>query len=95
MLFRTASVAVLACAAHAAAKPQPYKLAVMNVPNLGLSRRDTFGYQPEEIVCNKGGETCADACDVGYVQCPSNDATVHCYNPTVDQLCCTDGTGSE
>ena len=94
MLFRSAtSVAVLACAASAAAKPQPYKLAVMAVPGMSLSRRDTAGYQPEESNCGDGN-TCAEACGTGYAHCPSEDSLMHCFNPEVNQSCCTDGTGS-
>lgn len=94
MLFRSAtSVAILACATSAAAEPQPYKLAVMAVPGLSLSRRDTLGYQPEETVCGDGN-TCAEACGAGFSQCASHDAAIHCYNPEADQACCGDGTGS-
>ena len=94
MLFRSAtSVAILACAASAAANPQPYRLAVMPVSGLGLSRRDTLGYQPEEQDCGDGN-TCAEACGAGFAQCPSEDDAIHCFNPEAAQLCCTDGSGS-
>jgi hypothetical protein len=95
MFFRTAvSVAVLAASASATASPHPYKLAVMPLPGLSLSRRDTFGYQPEETVCGDGN-TCAEACGAGFTQCPSNDASIHCYNAEAAQNCCSDGTGSK
>jgi len=94
MLFRSAtSVAVLACAASAAAKPQPYKLAVMAVPGLSLSRRDTLGYQPDVTECGDGN-TCAEACGAGYDQCKSEDNLVHCFNPEAGQSCCNDDTGN-
>lgn len=94
MLFRSAtSVAILACAASAAAKPQPYKLAVMPMPGLSLLRRETPGYQPEETTCHDGS-TCSEACGAGYTQCASNDAAIHCFNPEAAQSCCHDGTGS-
>ena len=95
MYFRTAaSIALLACASNVAAEPKPYRLAMMPVLGMSLSRRSTNGYQPEQTVCGEG-DTCGDACGSGYTQCASNDASVHCYNPTADQLCCSDGSGSE
>lgn len=94
MLYKTAtSAAILACAASAAAKPQPYRLAVMAVPGSSLARRDTLGYQPEETVCGDGN-SCAEACGDGFEQCSSNDAQIHCFNPQAAQSCCTDGTGN-
>jgi hypothetical protein len=94
MHFRTAaSAAILACAAHASAEPQPYKLAMMPVLGLSLSRRDTNGYQPEQSVCGDGN-TCAEACGQGYEQCAALDESVHCFNPLAKQKCCQDGTGN-
>jgi hypothetical protein len=94
MLFRTAtSAAILAFAASASAKPQPYKLAVMPLSGLSLARRDTNGYIPEETVCGDGN-TCAEACGGGFTQCASNDAATHCFNPEAGQACCSDGTGN-
>ncbi|RBA17030.1 hypothetical protein FPRO05_01754 [Fusarium proliferatum] len=95
MLFRTiASVAFLACASNVAAEPQPYKLVKAPVEGLSLARRSTPGYQPDQSVCGGGGNTCADACGAGYESCPSEDESTHCFNPTVKQSCCFDGTGS-
>ncbi|KAL7789014.1 hypothetical protein V8C37DRAFT_386960 [Trichoderma ceciliae] len=99
MLFRTAtSVALLACAAHvgasAEAQPQPYRLAMMPVLGMSLVRRDTNGYQPEQTQCNDG-DTCAEACGAQYAECPSSNGKVsHCYNPSANQNCCTDGSGN-
>lgn len=89
------SVAILACAAGAAAysKGQPYRLAVMPVPGLGLSPRDTGGYKPEEQHCGEGA-TCADACGAGFDQCSAANGVAHCYNPGAGQSCCVDGSGS-
>ncbi|KAM0431903.1 hypothetical protein ACHAPT_005156 [Fusarium lateritium] len=94
MNFKTfASVVLLACAANAAADPQPYKLVKAPLDGLSLARRSTPGYQPEQSVCGDG-ETCAEACGQGYETCPSNDDSTHCYNPAVKQTCCSDGTGN-
>lgn len=94
MHFRAAaSVAILACATHVAAEAKPYKLAVMPLPGMSLMRRDTSGYQPENIECHEGN-TCAEACGDNTIQCPSNDDLVHCFNPVLKQACCYDGSGS-
>ncbi|KAI9171124.1 hypothetical protein HJFPF1_00604 [Paramyrothecium foliicola] len=94
MHFRTAaSAAILACAAHASAEPQPYKLAMMPVLGMSLSRRQTNGYQPEQSVCGDGN-TCAEACGAGYAECAAVDQSIHCYNPEAKQQCCQDGTGN-
>ncbi|KAM0563470.1 hypothetical protein ACHAPJ_001191 [Fusarium lateritium] len=95
MLFRTiASIALLACASNVAAEPQPYKLIKAPIQGLSLSRRSTPGYQPDQSVCARDGDTCADACGAGYESCPSEDNSTHCFNPTVKQTCCFDGTGN-
>ncbi|KAF4338073.1 hypothetical protein FBEOM_8035 [Fusarium beomiforme] len=95
MLFRIiASVALLACASNVAAEPQPYKLVKAPVLGLSLSRRSTPGYQPDQSVCGGGGDTCAEACGAGYESCPSEDDSTHCFNPTMKQTCCFDGTGN-
>jgi hypothetical protein len=94
MLFRAVtSVAFMAAAANAAVAPKPYKLAKMSVPGLSLMARDTNGYMPDEATCSEG-DTCEAACGAGYDQCPSNDAQTHCFNPTANQSCCSDGTGN-
>ncbi|KAF4972638.1 hypothetical protein FSARC_786 [Fusarium sarcochroum] len=95
MLFRTiASIALLAFASNVAAEPQPYKLVKAPIQGLSLSRRSTPGYQPDQSVCAGDGGTCADACGAGYESCPSEDDSTHCFNPTVKQTCCFDGTGN-
>ncbi|KAF4455345.1 prp 4 c protein [Fusarium austroafricanum] len=95
MLFRTiASIAFLACASNAAAEPQPYLLIKAPVQGLSLARRTTPGYQPDQSICGGGGNTCAEACGAGYEACPSEDKSTHCFNPTVKQTCCFDGTGN-
>ncbi|KAJ6444571.1 prp 4 CRoW domain-containing protein [Purpureocillium lavendulum] len=92
-----ASVTVLAASiAGAAASPQkgqPYRLAVMNVADQSLQRRDTIGYVPETTKCGTGN-TCAEACGAGFAQCPSGDNVAHCFNPTVGDSCCTDNSGN-
>ncbi|KAF4977587.1 hypothetical protein FZEAL_5901 [Fusarium zealandicum] len=94
MHFRTiASIALWACAANAAVELQPYKLTKATVLGVSLSRRASPGYQPEQSVCGDGS-TCAEACGKGYETCPSNDDSTHCFNPTVKQTCCSDGSGN-
>jgi hypothetical protein len=94
MHFRAAaSVAIMACAAHVAAEPRPYKLAMMPIPGMALLRRDTNGYIPEQTTCSNG-QSCVDACGADYTQCPSTDSNTHCFNPAAGQACCGDGTGS-
>ena len=51
------------------------------------------GYYPTTHLCGQG-ETCAEACGPTQVQCPS-DAGLYCYDPTVGDHCCPDGTGSK
>lgn len=94
MLFNTlATSALLLAAAHASAEPAPYKLGKMSMNNaFGLLKRQA-GYQPSQTYCGPG-ETCADSCGAGYVQCPSTDGDMHCFDPDVKQTCCPDGTGS-
>lgn len=94
MLFRTAtSVALLACAASVSAEPKPYRLAMMPVLGQSLARRSTNGYQPELSQCHDG-DTCAEACGSEYTECASSGSETHCYNPSVKQSCCADGSGS-
>ncbi|KAK4081788.1 uncharacterized protein Triagg1_2529 [Trichoderma aggressivum f. europaeum] len=94
MLFRTAtSVALLACAASVSAEPKPYRLAMMPVLGQSLARRSTNGYQPELSQCHDG-DTCAEACGSEYTECASSGKETHCYNPSVKQSCCADGSGN-
>jgi hypothetical protein len=51
------------------------------------------GYYPTTHLCGEG-ETCAEACGATYVQCPSTSGT-YCYDPTVGDHCCRDGSGSQ
>lgn len=98
----TTSVAVLAFAASSvsAANLAPYKPAVerrlvfMPLPGQSLARRDTSGYQPEEIKCDKGGDTCATACAEGFTQCDATDKAIHCFNPNAGQICCPGSNGN-
>ncbi|KAF2466904.1 uncharacterized protein BDR25DRAFT_236045 [Lindgomyces ingoldianus] len=50
------------------------------------------GYYPTTHFCGRG-DTCAEACGATYVQCPS-DAGIYCYDPTIGEHCCPDGTGN-
>lgn len=100
MLVKSFSaLAVVAFAAHAnASEAMPYKpLMKMSVHQMfGLGRRqdDTSGYQPTQSVCGTGN-TCAEACGAGYETCSSSDEMVHCFNPTAQQTCCPDASGSK
>lgn len=51
------------------------------------------GYYPSTHQCGEGA-TCAEACGVGQEQCPSTSGIV-CFDPTIGDTCCPDGTGSE
>lgn|SRR4051812_19253585 len=92
-----AAVAALAFAANVAAEPMPYRPTMMKTSTralFGIARREEQpGYQPEEAVCNEGN-TCEEACGAGYQTCSSSDSQVHCFNPTVGELCCPDKSGS-
>lgn len=92
-----AAFAALAFAANVAAEPMPYKSTMMKTSTralFGLARREEQpGYQPEEAACNEGN-TCEEACGAGYQTCSSGDSQVHCFNPTVGEICCPDKSGN-
>ncbi|KAH8794526.1 hypothetical protein F5882DRAFT_449245 [Hyaloscypha sp. PMI_1271] len=94
MLFSTFAISsVFVASAVAAAEPAPYKLGKMSMNQaFGLMRRQA-GYQPTQTFCGPG-EDCAASCGAGYSECASSDGDLHCYNPTVQQTCCPDGTGN-
>ncbi|KAE8449271.1 hypothetical protein EG329_008438 [Mollisiaceae sp. DMI_Dod_QoI] len=94
MLLHTFVVSsVLVAAAHAVAEPAPYKLGSMSLNNaFGLLRRQA-GYQPTQTYCGPGDD-CASSCGDGYVQCPSSDGDLHCFDPAIQQTCCPDGSGN-
>ncbi|KAF2183408.1 hypothetical protein K469DRAFT_635392 [Zopfia rhizophila CBS 207.26] len=50
------------------------------------------GYYPTTHLCGKG-DTCAEACGPTQVQCPS-ESGLYCYDPTIGDHCCPDGTGN-
>jgi len=97
MLIRNiAAWAALSLAAGAVAEPRPYKPS-----NMKMSTRDLFaiarraeapGYRPETAQCNDGS-TCAEACGAGYETCASTDNAIHCFNPTVGEVCCPNQKG--
>ncbi|KAK7447504.1 hypothetical protein CaCOL14_008576 [Colletotrichum acutatum] len=91
-----ASVAFVAFAAQAFAQQQTkiFKRSITAGRDLGLMRRADDGYQPADEVCNKGGNTCAEACGTGYEQCKSTDQAVHCFNPAAGETCCSTTTGN-
>ncbi|KXX74783.1 hypothetical protein MMYC01_208707 [Madurella mycetomatis] len=97
MLARSiTALAALALAATVATEPMPYKPQAMKMSVrelFGVVRReDTSGYQPEQTTCNEGN-TCAEACGAGYETCSSSDDQVHCFNPTVGEICCPNRSG--
>lgn len=97
MLARSiTALAALALAATVAAEPMPYKSQAMKMSVrelFGVVRReDTPGYQPEQAACNEGN-TCAEACGAGYETCSSSDNQIHCFNPTVGEICCPNKSG--
>lgn len=99
MLVKSFSaLAALAFAAHVVAEPMPYKPKLMKTSVRELfgvvRRQDSPGYQPTAAVCGTGN-TCAEACGAGYETCASSDEQVHCFNPTANELCCPDQSGSK
>jgi hypothetical protein len=94
MLFNTLAVSsVLVASALAVAEPAPYQLGKMSLNTaFGLMKRQA-GYQPTQTYCGPGTD-CASSCGAGYVQCASSDGDLHCYDPTIQQTCCPDGTGN-
>jgi len=50
------------------------------------------GYYPTTHTCGQG-TTCAEACGVGQITCPSTSG-LYCYDPTIGDTCCPDGTGN-
>jgi hypothetical protein len=94
MFFNTMAVAsVFVASALAAAEPAPYMIGKMSLNTaFGLMKRQA-GYQPTQTYCGPGAD-CASSCGAGYVQCPSSDGDLHCYDPTIQQTCCPDGTGN-
>jgi hypothetical protein len=95
MLFGAlAASSLLVAVAVAAPEPAPYRIGSMSVnPAFGLAKRQA-GYQPTETYCNPG-TTCAESCGADYVQCNSSDGQLHCYDPSIHDTCCPDGTGSK
>ncbi|WQF83552.1 hypothetical protein CDEST_08566 [Colletotrichum destructivum] len=90
-----ASLAFAAFAAQAfAQQTKVFKRSITTGRDLGFMRRADGGYQPEDEVCNKGGNTCSEACGGGYQQCKSTDQAVHCYDPTAGETCCSTTTGN-
>ena len=101
MYFSTSTVlAVLAAASQAVAEPAPYKAQnagrmLMSVRDIFAVRRDgAFSYSPSQSYCGLG-ESCAVACGAGYQTCSSTDDAIHCYDPSNQQVCCPDGSGSK
>lgn len=78
-----------------AAEPTPYKLgSISKNPNLGLARRQDAGYSPTQTYCGPGTD-CASSCGATYITCASTDDALHCYDPSINESCCPDGTGSK
>jgi len=78
---------------YGAAEPAPYMIGSMSInPAFGLAKRQA-GYQPTQTYCGPGAD-CATSCGQGYIQCASNDNSLHCFDPAINETCCPDGTGS-
>lgn len=95
MLFSAvAASSLLVAVAMAAPEPAPYRIGSKSV-NLafGLAKRQA-GYQPTQTQCGPG-TTCPESCGADYVTCASTDGALHCYDPTIQDSCCPDGTGSK
>ena len=98
MLFNILTVSTLVATAFAeadpAAFPAPYKLGKMSFNQaLGLMVRQSQGYQPTQTQCGPGTD-CPSSCGEDYVQCASNDGDLHCYEPSLGESCCSDGSGN-
>jgi hypothetical protein len=79
---------------YGTAKPAPYMIGSMSMnPAFGLAKRQA-GYQPNQTYCGPGAD-CAASCGQGYIQCASNDNSLHCFDPVINETCCPDGTGSK
>ena len=52
------------------------------------------GYYPTTHTCGQGA-TCEEACGAGQITCPSTSSTMYCYDPTIGDTCCPDGSGSQ
>ncbi|KAG4411485.1 hypothetical protein IFR04_015390 [Cadophora malorum] len=77
-----------------AAEPAPYKLgSISKNPSLGLGRRQDAGYSPTQTYCGPGTD-CASSCGATYITCASTDDALHCYDPSINESCCPDGTGN-
>jgi hypothetical protein len=91
-----AAIAALSFAASVAAEPVPYKPTMMKTSARSLfavARRDENpGYQPAQAMCN-AGNTCSEACGGGYETCASSDNEIHCFNPTIGEVCCPSQSG--
>jgi len=98
MLFKSSAVvALLAIASHAVAEEEkmPYK-PIMKMSlhqGFGLNGRQASGYLPTQTLCNNG-TTCEDACGPAFTECASTDGQTHCFEPSLNQQCCTDGSGN-
>ncbi|KAI1423309.1 hypothetical protein F5Y12DRAFT_758340 [Xylaria sp. FL1777] len=81
---------ILAEPSHGPNQPLLARMSTRNI--IGLHRRDIEGYAPMEQLCG-AGDTCAEACGKGFMQCKSKDALTHCYNSSAKQACCPNGGG--
>src|SRR5947207_4753840 len=94
MRFYALAIVSLALApALSLAEPKPYLLRAATSSNqlFGLMKRAS-GYAPTSVNCGPGA-TCAEACGPNYIQCPSNDGGTHCFDPSIKEICCSDGSG--
>jgi len=99
MLFNILTASALFAAtslakAEPAAFPAPYKLGKMSLNQaMGLMGRQNQGYQPTQTQCGPGSD-CPSSCGADTVQCASNDDELHCYEPSLGETCCPDGSGN-
>jgi hypothetical protein len=94
ILTASALVATALAKAEPAAFPAPYKLGKMSFNQaLGLMVRQDSGYQPTQTECGAGAD-CPTACGADTVQCASTDGDLHCYEPSLGESCCSDGSGN-
>jgi hypothetical protein len=89
--YAIAALSLALAPALSLAEPQPYLLRAATHNELfGLMKRQE-GYAPKPHTCGAGA-TCAEACGPTQIECPS-DSGKHCYDPSIKQICCSDGSG--
>jgi len=67
----------------------PHNFGAMLKRGEAIAKRQ--GYYPTSTPCGEG-DTCAEACGAGQVECPANVGRGVCFDPAA-AACCPDGSG--